>query len=65
MSDLSIWPIRMAVSPDGDKSGCTLGMNHGVRLDTAIIVYVIKGAKENIIVDTGHWVTRVEREVPP
>jgi N-acyl homoserine lactone hydrolase len=53
MSDLSIWPIRMAVSPDGDKSGCTLGMNHGVRVDTAIIVYVIKGAKENIIVDTG------------
>jgi N-acyl homoserine lactone hydrolase len=53
MSDLTIWPIRMAVSPGGDKSGCTLGMNHGVKLDTAIIVYVIKGAKENIIVDTG------------
>jgi hypothetical protein len=53
MSELSIWPIKMGVAPDGDKSGLTHGMNQGVKIDTAVIVYVIKGAKENIIVDTG------------
>jgi hypothetical protein len=53
MSELSIWPIKMGVAPDGDKSGLTHGMNQGVKISTAVIVYVIKGAKENIIVDTG------------
>jgi N-acyl homoserine lactone hydrolase len=53
MSGLSVWPIKMGVAPDGDKSGLTHGMNHGVKIDTAVIVYVIKGAKENILVDTG------------
>jgi len=28
-------------------------MNQGVKIDVAIIVYVIKGGKENIIVDSG------------
>jgi N-acyl homoserine lactone hydrolase len=53
VSELTIWPIKMGVVPGCDKSTSTHGMNQGVKIDTAVIVYVIKGAKENIIVDTG------------
>jgi len=53
MPELKIWPIRMGIVPGSDKSGLTHGMNHGVQIDTTVIVYVIKGARENIIVDTG------------
>ena len=53
MSELSIWPIQMGVNPGIEKSHLTHGINVGVKLDTPIIAYVIKGAKENILVDSG------------
>ena len=53
MSELSIWPIQAGVMPGGDKSHLTHGMNQGVKIDGVSIVYAIKGAKENIIVDSG------------
>jgi len=53
MSELTIWPVRKGVISGIDKSHFTHGMNQGVKVDAASIVYVIKGAKENIIVDSG------------
>jgi len=53
MSELSIWPIQMGVNPGMEKSHLTHGMNVGVKLNTPIIVYVIKDAKKNIMVDSG------------
>ncbi len=53
MSALTIWPVRMGIVPNSDKSGLTHGMNQSVMIDTAVIVCAIKGAKENIIVDSG------------
>jgi glyoxylase-like metal-dependent hydrolase (beta-lactamase superfamily II) len=62
MSKLSIWPIRIGVIPGWDKSNFTHGMNQGVKIDGASIVYVIKGADQNIIVDSGmgtpEWVEK-------
>ena len=53
MSPITIWPVNAGVLPNVDKSHFTHGMNQGVKVDAASIVYVIKGAKENIIVDSG------------
>ena len=53
MSPITIWPVNAGVLPNVDKSLFTHGMNQGVKVDVASIVYVIKGAKENIIVDSG------------
>jgi N-acyl homoserine lactone hydrolase len=53
MSELSIWPIEVGLHRGADKSRLTHGMNQGVTIDMAIIVYAIKGAKENILVDSG------------
>jgi len=53
MSELTIWPVRKGVISGIDKSHFTHGINQGVKVDAASIVYVIKGAKENIIVDSG------------
>ena len=53
MVEWTIWPIRMGLVKAGDKSGLTHGMNQGVMIDTCVIVYVIKGAGESIVVDTG------------
>jgi glyoxylase-like metal-dependent hydrolase (beta-lactamase superfamily II) len=65
MSDFSIWPIQVGFHPGADKSRLTHGMNQGVRIDAAIIVYAIKGAKQNIIVDTGcgdpEWTEKYHR----
>jgi N-acyl homoserine lactone hydrolase len=62
MSELSIWPIQMGVNPGKEKSHLTHGINVGVKLDTPIIVYVIKGAQKNIMVDSGgpgpEWVEK-------
>ncbi len=52
-SELTIWPIGMGVSEGHDKSFSTYGMNVGVKIDTAIMFFVIKGAGNNILVDTG------------
>jgi N-acyl homoserine lactone hydrolase len=53
MGELSIWPIEVGINPGMDKSHATFEMFQGVKFDGAHIVYVIKGAKENIIVDSG------------
>ncbi len=53
MSELTIWPIKMGEGRGTDKSGLTHGMNQGVKIDLAYIVYVIKGGEETIVVDTG------------
>ncbi len=53
MSDLTIWPVMMSRSGGVDKSTLTHGMNQGVMTEIACVVYVIKGAAETIVVDTG------------
>jgi N-acyl homoserine lactone hydrolase len=62
VSEWTIWPIKMGEGRDTEKSGLTHGINHGVKIDIAYIVYVIKGGAETIIVDTGlsdpEWVAK-------
>lgn len=53
MPELTIWPLLSARISGGEKSHFTHGMNQGVKIDAAIIMYLIKGARENILVDSG------------
>jgi len=53
MPELTIWPIMSGEMSGVEKSHFTHGMNQGVKVMGAIIFYAIKGAEENILVDSG------------
>ena len=52
-SDLTIWPLSFGTINNAEKSNFTYGRNHGEKITSSSIVYLIKGGSKNILVDTG------------
>jgi glyoxylase-like metal-dependent hydrolase (beta-lactamase superfamily II) len=53
MPEITIWPVLMGVWEGHDKSFLTHLTDVGVKIDTGVLFYVIKGAEKNILIDTG------------
>ncbi len=53
MANLSIEPLHVGTCHNVDKSFFTYLVDPGTKIDAAMVMFLIRGAKENILVDTG------------
>lgn len=53
MNNWTIWPVCVGTMSGIEKSNCTFSRNFGEKIDTCSIMYLLKGTKNAILVDTG------------